>query len=473
MSTFSRPLCLLALAGAQIMAQSMGPEQFFTLAEQSRTAFTVLGAGARANGAGGAFIAVADDATAISFNPAGLANLLHPECSMVMEQVDQEQHFSGLASRSDSGEPVTYGDIGSADHRAHPTFFSWALPWKADGKVRVFEISYQRMFDMGHASSVDYWARDTETGKLQLMDQTVSQTGGIGMYSAALGAELSPRFLLGASINLWRGTWAFNSVSSLVTSTSSTNYMSTLAQSSEFRGLNANLGLLWRSEFVQVGLVYRTPFTADYTFENHYSYPDSVSGQLLQLSSSRTTYSLRWPETFGWGIAIHPSPRFHLAVDSSRTPWSRSHFVAPGSSMDGVNFFDFQRDTTTQNVTDLRAGCEWVAWLGDRMVVPLRFGLFREPQPIVDTRTLQQRIYHGFTAGLGLKFGSVVLDLAYHDARSHRDVSRYTADAPTGGFSQVSFGRENLTDRRFILSFIARVPDDGMKQALSWFFIGG
>ena len=34
-------------------------------------------------GLGGAFIAVADDATAVSFNPAGLAQLLKPEASFV------------------------------------------------------------------------------------------------------------------------------------------------------------------------------------------------------------------------------------------------------------------------------------------------------------------------------------------------------------------------------------------------------
>jgi len=467
------PLCLFALAGLQAFAQSLGPERFFTLAEQSRSAFTVLGAGARATGAGGAFIAVADDATAISFNPAGLANLLHPECSLVMERLEQDQHFTGFESQSDTGDPITYRDIGSADHRMHPTFFSWALPWKSDGKARVFEISYQRMFDMGHASSVDFWARNTETGKLQLMDQSVNQAGGFGMYSAALGAELSPRFLVGASLNVWRGSWAFSSVSSLVTSTSSMTYVSTLSQSSEFRGLNANLGLLWRSDYVQVGLVYRTPFTADYTFEDRYSHPDPDTGQILQLASPRSTHSLSWPETFGWGVAIHPSARLHLAVDWSRTPWSRAHFVSPGTDLDGLNFFDFQADTTTRNVTDLRAGLEWVAWLGDRVVIPLRMGVFREPQPIVDTRTLQQRVYRGITLGLGVKVGNMVVDLAYHDARSDREVSHYIADAPSGGFSQVSFGREDLKNRRFILSFTARIPDDAMRQALSWFFIGG
>ncbi|MBW1856357.1 MAG: hypothetical protein JRJ00_17135, partial [Deltaproteobacteria bacterium] len=40
-----------------------------------------VGSGARAVGMGGAFIAVADDATAASWNPAGLTQLKKPEIS--------------------------------------------------------------------------------------------------------------------------------------------------------------------------------------------------------------------------------------------------------------------------------------------------------------------------------------------------------------------------------------------------------
>jgi len=46
--------------------------------------WNLTGAGARAAGFGGAFIGVADDATAISWNPAGLTQLIDPEASAVM-----------------------------------------------------------------------------------------------------------------------------------------------------------------------------------------------------------------------------------------------------------------------------------------------------------------------------------------------------------------------------------------------------
>ncbi len=53
------------------------------LANLWRYSFTPAGAGARAAGMADAFIAVSDDGTAASWNPAGLAQLRAPEFSVV------------------------------------------------------------------------------------------------------------------------------------------------------------------------------------------------------------------------------------------------------------------------------------------------------------------------------------------------------------------------------------------------------
>lgn len=48
--------------------------------------FPLEGVGAQATGMGGAFIGVADDATAASLNPAGLSELLVSEASLVLTE---------------------------------------------------------------------------------------------------------------------------------------------------------------------------------------------------------------------------------------------------------------------------------------------------------------------------------------------------------------------------------------------------
>src|SRR5208283_1509294 len=99
-----------------------------------------------------------------------------------------------------------------------------------------------------------------------------------------------------------------------------------------------------------------------------------------------------------------PDPRWLVTFDSSYTPWSKATIKAPGTPYDGLNFFDYQNPTGTRNTTDLHVGTEWVAYLGDSVVIPLRVGAFREPQPIVDVVTGSQRVLEGWTAGFGFKF---------------------------------------------------------------------
>ena len=81
--------------------------------------YNFLGAGARANGMGDAFIAVADDATAIFWNPAGLFLLDQPEASFgfqfVSEKFEQERRQQMLLFASnDPGGVLTYGPDGSS-----------------------------------------------------------------------------------------------------------------------------------------------------------------------------------------------------------------------------------------------------------------------------------------------------------------------------------------------------------------------
>lgn len=68
------------------------------LAAPARAAFEDLGAGARAPGLGDAFTALADDAYAIHYNPAGLAQLERPEFSAAYSKL-----YLGLSDGSDLG----------------------------------------------------------------------------------------------------------------------------------------------------------------------------------------------------------------------------------------------------------------------------------------------------------------------------------------------------------------------------------
>ncbi len=66
-----------------VAGSSTAGAQHFSRTNQGLS--NITGTGARALGMGGAFIAIADDATAASWNPAGLAWLVRPEMSVVYD----------------------------------------------------------------------------------------------------------------------------------------------------------------------------------------------------------------------------------------------------------------------------------------------------------------------------------------------------------------------------------------------------
>ena len=85
-----RPVCAVALG---LLLAGVGPAQ-----AQVGLSLNRAGSGARAAGMGDAFIAVSDDGTAASWNPAGLAQLRQPEFSFVYVVSEHSLRIAGLRS---------------------------------------------------------------------------------------------------------------------------------------------------------------------------------------------------------------------------------------------------------------------------------------------------------------------------------------------------------------------------------------
>ena len=101
---------------------------------------TVLGSGARAPGMGGAFLARADDATAASWNPAGLSYLRRPELSIV-----------GAHSSFDKFDFATNQDDKSDGSRR---FISIAYPGPSGRHRAPYRLSFQRAISLDYDRSI-------------------------------------------------------------------------------------------------------------------------------------------------------------------------------------------------------------------------------------------------------------------------------------------------------------------------------
>ncbi|MBI2557334.1 MAG: hypothetical protein HYW13_08020, partial [Planctomycetes bacterium] len=98
-----------------------------------------VGSGARAIGQGSAFIAVADDATAASWNPGAVMQLESPELSVVGSFLSTQQDFDpGSTGWSLGDEAVSRGDLNYA---------SVAYPFRVFRKNFVAALNYQQIYD--------------------------------------------------------------------------------------------------------------------------------------------------------------------------------------------------------------------------------------------------------------------------------------------------------------------------------------
>src|SRR3990172_4397746 len=153
-----------------------------------------VGSGARAIGQGSAFIAVADDATAASWNPGALIQLERPECSVVYSFLSTQQDFdTGSTGLSLGNEAVSRNDLNYA---------SMAYPFRIFGKNMVAALNYQQIYDFHMDLDFNQTSEDT-TPPASNINQKIEfeSKGGIGALTPALSVLVTSKVSLGVAVN--------------------------------------------------------------------------------------------------------------------------------------------------------------------------------------------------------------------------------------------------------------------------------
>lgn len=458
-------IALLGVAGLSLGAQSpIGT----LISEQSRTNFTVLGAGARAMGLGGAFIAVADDATAVSFNPAGLAQLLQPEVSFVARGTQRNVGYQDFATTG-LGRSLAVSDTVTGSTRFDPLFASVTAPLRVGGRNLVLQLSVQRAFAQNEDGdrTLDESPLVTGSGVPTHLVQSLNQSGQIDLYSFAVAYEVSQRILLGAAYNQWRGRWSLDSTSVQTSGLTTTSVA--FQQSNALDGGNYNFGLIWRWPTWSLGLVHQTGFHADYAFS-------TTLATSIPRTSTRpgsVTTGLHWPSSTGLGFAYRPADQWLVTADLTHTLWSTTRYMSGSTYLNGQSFFDFDKGDRTPDATAVHLGVEYL-WLTDRnWIIPLRAGLSREPQPVTDRYTGEQRVMKWASVGSGFKRGALSVDVAYRYGWSRRQASQFLEiDQILSHTPPTSIGTERIREQRLDLSLICQFDRQPVEQALRYLFVG-
>lgn len=363
----------------------------------------IMGAGARAHGMGGAFIAIADDATAISWNPAGIAQLDRPEASAV--GLFNMKTFTYEWTRTN--HPV-YADTSTTDeekvNHIAPNFFSLAVPFKAADRNLVLAVAYNRMIDFGEAQS-----QDTVIGGYEY-ESSYKQTGGIDAISPAMAFQLTPKVSLGLTANI-----IVNGSTYTEEESGTDGYSYEYEETMDFSGFNMHMGMLAQvNKQLSLGLTYRLPF--ELTRESSWEWSETIPGVGTTSGSGDDPYEQTWtmPWMLGAGIAFRPSDNMTLAFDYERRNYSSTEYTyGPSPSVEmGWN-----------NVNQFRVGMEYL-FVGPTAVFPVRLGFRTNPQLDYATEWVQDASgtwtktdstgMSGtvFTGGFGMKFGNIWFDVA-------------------------------------------------------------
>jgi long-subunit fatty acid transport protein len=374
------------------------------------------GSGARALGMGGAFIARPDDASAATWNPAGLSYLRRPEVSAA----GIRSLMSSRAVSSDSAQ--TYDD---ELHSINPDFLAAAYPLSLGEVTGAAQISFQRVIPFAGRRDI---TRGSEGAQIQL-----DTSGGFDVFAAGLGVQLSRKVRVGGTVNRWTNGYSVTLERTL--------FRPAVRRSKlELSGFNFNLGVIvspW--DDLNIGFVGKTPFTGAATldrsrvdFPQRSTSPNQLADGSVTSSTNaafRDDVRLHLPGAVGMGASWRAATSLTLSLDVTRTFWSHSTIenffeIAPSGPPQVFARAPFPTlqgpdQTDTQQI---RAGVEYVL-VGSRLKWPLRVGYINDRQYFQAAGGAPH--FNAVTLGTGVLAGHFLFDVAYvyeHGRYSEADV---------------------------------------------------
>lgn len=420
------------------------------------------GSGARAAGMADAFVAVSDDGTAASWNPAGLAQLRQPEFSLVYVLSNRGLDFSALRSPD---ETVAFSSQAFRQTNASIDFASAAVPFSIAGRPVTLQAGWQRLYQLG-AQQVG----DVERVPLQPPGPSTSLsreqrlTGDIDVFSAAGAVKLTGRLSLGGSLDFWRGQWKERVALTEETAPGLPPSFYTSHSDVRMEGHNFTLGLLLTYPSWNVGLVYHSPFWSSYRLDGE---AQSTLGPEVEVHLPDARFRL--PRAIGFGLAHRLARGWTVATALTHEQWTDALLDRLPGQPGPVNFFDGAPPSLSSSRDTLSAslGLEHLV-VREGAVVPLRFGLGVEPQGGMDPVTRDPITYLLLGAGAGYNTNRLKVDAAVqYRWVGYRTSDRLTVARARNGGPPDALGRAFSSEWRVKVSVIYRLTDtDGLRAVL-------
>lgn len=406
-----------------------------------------LGVGVRSLGLGNAAIGLADDYSALYWNPAGLALIRDYEFStgLSYRSYNNSAKFFGTTSTSSQNFinlnnlglaypiPTTRGSLTFAAGYGKSSSFgtiaqfsgfnpSSSLILSRTPSVNLYSLSQNERKDLLD-NNIPYqlFLADTVNGKLVsvvsgnvLQNVTVREGGGINFYSFGGAIDIAKDLSFGVALNIASGSYTYDR--EYIESDSKNNYTrgpgQSLGQFDRFslistiegniNGVNALFGVMYRKKgTLRIGATVRTPtsltISESFLDEATSRFDPNANGTVDKYNISfdgKTEYRVVTPLVFGAGVSARLLDWLLLAGDIEYTDWTQIRFDSNNPDLLSENRLIKK---IFQPTTNLRGGAEFSLWdLG----LHLRGGFNWKPSPFKNDGPDFDQMY--LTGGIGI-----------------------------------------------------------------------
>ena len=369
------------------------------------SSFNPVGSGARALGMGGAFIAVANDATAASWNHGGLFQRNKPELSIVYDNMYRKEERSIKEKYQSHNQSLSLTGL---------NYLSFTYPFTLINRNMIFSINYQKLYDL----NTKYLLK--KSGKI--IDYT--QKGKLCAYGFAYCIRILKNLSFGFTLNVWddflnENGWYEKQIDFFP------EYSAYLIRKNDFsmNAINANFGFIWKiNDSIVSGVVLKLPFNSNISKKY---FEDNQSVKKTEYDNE----TLEFPVSYGIGIAWDFRDNLIFSGDIYRTNWN--HFIHRSS--DGIYSPITGEPPHLSNVKpthQVRFGIEYLMESNkEDYTIPFRCGLFYDPAPAKN----KTDDFWGISFGTGFITEIFYIDIAYQ-YRWGNDTKEYILE--NIGFSQ-------------------------------------
>jgi long-subunit fatty acid transport protein len=405
------------------------PFQAFTLPTPSDfqipSSYQPLGSGARAIGMGGAFIGIADDATAASWNPGGLVQLEKSEISIVGSFFRRNEDLESNTFMQFEKQPINYEGF---------NFLSLSHCFTFLQRNMVVSLNYQNLYDFDRKWSLPIPHKSETPGLQTEINVDFVSKGNLSAVGFAYSIEIHPKFSMGLTLNWWdndltRNFWETDTNYSLKMNTDNSESRTCYLSKYEYQldqGFNTNIGFLWQiTPSITLGGVYKARFTSALTMKyirtvrNNYKITTdkyTEEKNTVDFYPGEEECKLAIPESYGLGLAVKLTNLWSVSFDVYRTQWDE--FIiktdqgkySPLFALPSTDDFSYNDIPTIKPTHQIRVGSEYLYLnKAQQMVIPFRWGIFYDPVPGKGSPDKSW----GFSLGSGVSKSPYNFDIAF------------------------------------------------------------